>query len=182
MKAQPLALTDPDGGFEDFGSGFLLPRGLTIVSEKKDGLPYDVEMRVLLREGRMSVESLIVRQKKGGPPVTLEHLKELPIQRMVGGVAGAHLTRVGKNAAKWDTIPQLLAEGDDADTLAHVAAIYRLSYACGLPPTQNVASVFGFSRATAGRWIARAREEGYLGPAVGPQPGEKKSPKRKGSK
>jgi len=60
---------------------------------------------------------------------------------------------------------------DDDEKLVHVADAYRLGALVG-SPTQLVAEQLGVSRATAGRWISRAREEGILGPAVGTKAGE----------
>ena len=59
-------------------------------------------------------------------------------------------------------------------TSEHVAVIYRIAYACSRPPTQAVAEAFDVSRATAGRWIADARDQGFLGPAIERQAGERK--------
>lgn len=60
----------------------------------------------------------------------------------------------------------------DDEKLAHVAATYRFGALVGQSPTQFVAEELGMSRAAAGRWISRAREEGYLGPAIGTKAGE----------
>jgi hypothetical protein len=45
------------------------------------------------------------------------------------------------------------------------AGMTAVAYAIGANPTQAV-ETFGLPRATAIRWIAKARESGYLGPAV----------------
>jgi hypothetical protein len=61
---------------------------------------------------------------------------------------------------------------EGTELLAHVAETYRLGVLVGQSPTQLVAEQLGMSRAAAGRWISRAREEGFLGPAVGTKAGE----------
>jgi hypothetical protein len=56
-------------------------------------------------------------------------------------------------------------EGPTDRALRWVAHIYRYGLAIGYKPTKAVAEAVGLSRPTAGRWIAAAREKGFLGPA-----------------
>jgi hypothetical protein len=49
--------------------------------------------------------------------------------------------------------------------LRWVAHIYQFAVAVGAKPTKWIEESFGLSRPTAGRWIAAARERGFLGPA-----------------
>lgn len=60
-----------------------------------------------------------------------------------------------------------------ADDLQKVAEIYRNNIGKG-SPTQAVADQMPLTRSTAGRWVGWARDRGFLGPALGPRPGEKK--------
>jgi hypothetical protein len=50
------------------------------------------------------------------------------------------------------------------DVLRRVADIYRAAHAAGDPPTRTVMLAFNVSRSTAGRYVQRARERGFLGP------------------
>ena len=44
---------------------------------------------------------------------------------------------------------------------------YRYGYAVSYNPTKDVEEMLKLPRSTAGRWIAAAREAGYLGPSDG---------------
>ena len=52
--------------------------------------------------------------------------------------------------------------GPSDDLLRHVAFVYRVALLAGDAPTEAVAKEVGIPRATAGRWIASAREKGFL--------------------
>lgn len=56
--------------------------------------------------------------------------------------------------------------------LREVRDVYRAALDVGQPPTITVAQTMHVSRATASRWIAQAREQGYLGAAVPGRAGE----------
>lgn len=60
--------------------------------------------------------------------------------------------------------------------LRDVADIYRTSVAAGEPPTAAVAAHYSVSHRTGTRWVAEARKEGFLGPALGPIAGEAELP------
>lgn len=55
------------------------------------------------------------------------------------------------------------------DLLENVARVYR---AHSNNPTAAVAETLHIARSTAGRYVARARARGFLGPAIGPKAGE----------
>lgn len=57
--------------------------------------------------------------------------------------------------------------------LREVASHYRDALARSSAPTQTIADEMHVSRPTAARWIARARERGFLGPAYRGRAGEK---------
>jgi hypothetical protein len=58
------------------------------------------------------------------------------------------------------------------DHLGQVAELYRAAVDRGDPPTQTVAETMHVERPTAGRWVAKARERGLLGPAKRGRGGE----------
>jgi hypothetical protein len=66
------------------------------------------------------------------------------------------------------TPPEGLSEEGPTDrVLQWVAHLYRLGLAIEYNPTKAVEEILKVPRSTAGRWIARARERGYLEPAEG---------------
>jgi hypothetical protein len=61
----------------------------------------------------------------------------------------------------------LSEEGPTDRTLRWTAHLYRYGLAIEYNPTKSVEESLGVPRSTAGRWIAKARERGYLEPAEG---------------
>ena len=56
--------------------------------------------------------------------------------------------------------------------LERVSALYRRAVAAGMPPSREIANEFGITPASARKWVQRARERGYLAPALGRRAGE----------
>ena len=61
----------------------------------------------------------------------------------------------------------LTVYGPTDRALQWTAHFYRLGYAVAHNPTKLVEQALGLPRSTVGRWIAAAREAGYLGPSEG---------------
>lgn len=66
------------------------------------------------------------------------------------------------------TTPHVVArafasEGPTDDALRHMAHVYRVHMLIGEAPTKGVQEAFGLPRSTATRWLAKARERGFLG-------------------
>jgi hypothetical protein len=59
------------------------------------------------------------------------------------------------------------------ERLQAVADLYRKAIEEGQPPTREIADSMHVGRSTAARWVAKARERGYLGPAIQGRAGEK---------
>jgi hypothetical protein len=58
------------------------------------------------------------------------------------------------------------------ENLRKVATVYRAAVENGHPPTKTVAEAMHVARSTAARWVAKSRERGFLGPALGTRAGE----------
>jgi Helix-turn-helix domain len=56
--------------------------------------------------------------------------------------------------------------------LSRVAELYRRAVAAGMPPSREIADEYGITSATARKWVQRARERGFLAPALGRRAGE----------
>jgi hypothetical protein len=65
------------------------------------------------------------------------------------------------------------------EDLERVAALYRRAAATGAAPSAAIAAEFGITRATARKWVQRARARGFLGPALGRRAGEARPVSRK---
>lgn len=141
--------------------------------------PFDAAGIAVFVDGRFVVESLTLKRVDGGPPITNEQLRLVPVAELVRkGIKRAVEVSVRTSgvmlglSSDWTDVAELRKAGATDETLQYVSARYRMAYACWDPATDAVADAIGVSRATAGRWIAKARRAGYLGPAVGTKAGE----------
>jgi len=111
-------------------------------------------------------------------PVTTETLRKVKIEQMivinvlVNYPESPPTTRVLDNPEgrePWGyTVPDGLTDHGPTDrVLQWVAHFYRLGYAVSYGATKQVQESLKVPRSTAGRWIAAAREAGYLHPAEG---------------
>ncbi|MDQ3326023.1 MAG: hypothetical protein M3529_09975 [Actinomycetota bacterium] len=142
------------------------------------GWSHDVDLRIGLDSGRLIAHELQVSRKDGGERVTSEVLRSVPVAKLVRAAAacvqhvrarhdGGGMT-VGPAWPSEDELVYVERHRMDDDTLRIVARIYRVAYLLGDPPTRKVEKLLDVPRSTAGRWVAAARERGYLSEAPGP--------------
>lgn len=165
----------PDGAKTvQVGPGLTIDAPLEV--EFRDFRGYDVTATIEPQGGRLVATDLHVRQRAGGPPVTIEGIRSLSIASMIREVAERELVEVGQGTGIFsvtskdltrELIAELVAEGPTERTLRTVAYLYRHAVAVGDPPTKLVETALGLSRSKAGRWIALAREHKHLGPSEG---------------
>lgn len=78
----------------------------------------------------------------------------------------ASITAAGASSiipARWPApAPVDAAAGPTDAVLAAVGAWYRRCLACGIPPQQEIADRLHVPKATAARWITRARDRGLI--------------------
>ena len=146
----------------------------------EEGLPYRLELRVVHEDGRFVVDQLTVKRREGGPPVTTEGLREVPVAAFLRLAVESNVMRVGPtirdgNTSPWKLTwasPLALSErakgggGPSDEDLRTVAALYQVAYATGQAPTKLVMNRLDLPRSTASRWVRMARERGLLGPAT----------------
>lgn len=147
------------------GGGYALPPAATITATDVDGVPYDVTLQVELIERRYECVSLTCIRKEGGEPVTTNGIRAVPIARLIGlGLESQIMRYVPNPHAEGEVVGAPVGPG--ADESVRVAAIYRLAFACGLPPTSEVADALGVSQSVAGNRVMKARRARLLDPTV----------------
>jgi hypothetical protein len=141
------------------------------------------EMRLVM-VGKRTLTTSLLRQLPIGKWITED-------RRKIGSSARWLLAIDGWTAAEQQLMEQLGAARRSGrrrpplsdDTLVAVSEVYRKAHATGASPTKAVQRHFHVSRSTAGRWVGRARQQGYLGPTRERQAGELRAKKnRKGTK
>jgi hypothetical protein len=148
---------------------------------------YDLELDVVVevpsgdRTGRFVCESLQVKQRNGGPPVTSEGIRGIPVatltkaagarhilETQVSGSGDTRLTKISPLTFTPEQLEQLRQDGPVDTTLQRVSVLYRLALVMGEPPTRAVERTFNLPRSTAGRWVSLARDRGFLSRAEAP--------------
>lgn len=170
---------DESRGTLSLGKGLELPKAFNVVFGDPD-LPCRVRLDLAIEGGRLEVAQLTCTRRKGEPLLTTEQLRRVPVARLIREAAEYVLfERGGKQWARTRNVlddvdfDALVENGPQPETLEYVAAIYRLAWVCHDDPTKAVVERFGgLPRSTAGRWVSKAREAGYLGPAADRRAGE----------
>ena len=123
----------------------------------------DVDLRVVLRGGRYVVHGLSAYPTVDNLDVgvTGEALREVAVGELVEEAAR---DRDAENTLK-TTGRRIIDEagGLTPESLEVVATAYRYGHAVGTSPTREVVNLLGLTRSKASRWIAEAREDGFLG-------------------
>lgn len=157
----------------DLGGGLVMPPLVTVIDDDLEG--YQVEIDVVPQEGRLVAREVRVRQRSGGPVVTTQALRAVPVAHLARRARDAALTRVtASRSSSWAVRAPVGESGEwrthtgptDA-VLTELAEVYRRALAAGDPPKRAVVEALRVPTSTAGRWIALARDRGVLGPSEG---------------
>lgn len=184
--AKGFALLDPHT---------VVPRAFTTTARSEPGETPAVEVELdVAVDGyaRAHCAEVRVRALALGEPVTREVLRNIPLRRLLNdAVAGASmkvtetlpdgaqviepLTAAEREALdeRFGHRPRRGSPMTDANLRA-VADRYKEALDRGDPPTQSVARELNVARSTAARWVTKARERGFLGPALKNRAGEAK--------
>jgi len=133
-------------------------------------LPCDVELVAEVENGTYVVSEVRCSRRRGGPEVTGEAIRAVPIGRILtaGAISANRGLHPGPDAA------EVRDQGPTEESLHVVAYVYRLAHMVREPPTRTVASAIGLPYSTAARWVQQARHAGFLRPADKGRPGERK--------
>ncbi|WP_211658782.1 hypothetical protein [Phytoactinopolyspora halophila] len=143
------------------GDGLKIPAQVTVTAEDVNGYTAELTARYTAESGRYEVDWLTVRRGDDGQEVTGEGLRSIPVAAILrdgilSALSGFTLLQAG--AAPED----LGRSGPTDETLRWVARVYRFALLVGDAPTQAVASSLDIPRATAARWVTRARDRSML--------------------
>lgn len=178
----------PGTGYAPIGADRFVPMRYAVTADLP-ALPL-VHLVVSAADGRPVIDELRLERRPGGPPITSTLLRDVPLASVlresvaIAGtvrfhgvaaddprVAGGQELEYGSSELAAAIQDSLLTAYDARqgvpvtdDVLRKVAEVYRAAHAAGKPPTQAVAREFVVSRSTAGRYVQRARQRGFLGP------------------
>ncbi|MDP9459585.1 MAG: hypothetical protein M3Q22_04780 [Actinomycetota bacterium] len=151
-----------------------VPATATFIPSGDDADPLDfvVKVGIDILDGRLTCVSLTAERLPGGPPITSEGLRRVPVAEYVMGAAryGREilLERIPEadgtyRLAEFEPPPRDFAEGGMTDeALEQVARLYAWAQATGRKATGILLNDYGMPRPTATRWIQTARRRGIL--------------------
>ncbi len=185
MEINYLPYEEPIG-YVELAEGLRVPERLR--AEVTDiGLPAVLEIEVTVRDGAVTCDRVALRAVEGGPSITREMLRDLPVAQLASALMANSALISDFSHSAWgdlDTSKVFVVGGHSApdevydlarqqltprrrrrvtdDLLGRVAKIYRDHLDEGAP-TQAVAEELMVSHSTATRYVAQARDRGLLG-------------------
>lgn len=138
------------------------------------GAPYVVSVHLSMTPDGVRPDAVTVRAPDGSPPVTSAVLHAVAVGELTQEttrLAFRGWARKTSDGGEEYTL-YALTEGEaelvrlrgpgEPSSLAAVARIYNAASKSGLDPVQEVTRQVGMTRATATRWIRRARQDGLI--------------------
>lgn len=182
--------------YVDLSNGLQVPERLK--AEVTDiGIPAVIEIEVAVRDGVVVCDRIALRSVEGGPPITREMLRDVPIASLATALMANRSLISDFSHSAWGDIDKtrvFAVHGDSApdevqdwvrtqtaprrrhritdEFLREVAAVYRRNIDGGAP-TQAVAKEKSVSHSTAARYVAQARQRGLLGQTKAGSAGER---------
>jgi hypothetical protein len=148
-----------------------VPTTVTVETTDEDPEPLDFNLVMDLDviDERLVCVRCEVSARPGGPPVTAEAMRRIPVARFLRQAAASGFTVVEVDPTDPATLrpfvpPQhdFADHGMTDDVLRDVARLYHWSLVVGEPPLGLLERDYGVPRGKASRWIATARRRGYV--------------------
>lgn len=179
FRADPCAEPDASGTFRDVatkvrhhpvGSGFLVA-WTPSVHVDVPSLDVIVELDLEVDEGRLVVQRFTAERRTGGPPVTIDVLKAMPLVGLISraaaaGLLGGLVRSQRVRGATYKVTPVSRHDLEELSPEEGAAVVYRGALFVGLPPTATVAEVLGLSHDVAAKRVQAARRAGLLEPTT----------------
>ncbi len=149
------------------GSDIWAPPRITVEVVDVPDVAVDLTAELRLDGGRYEVEELRIRRREGGMAVTGEVIRSIPVQSLVRG-AVANLTELRTGAFRRPVAltiedgAKLAAAGPTDETLRWVARLYLMAQLASEAPAKAVKEALDIPSSTAGLWIRRSKDRGYM--------------------
>lgn len=155
------------------GSGFAFTwPGRVRIPDVDPSLAVVVDIELDVEDDRLVIERFDASRRPGGPPVTIDVLKGLPLVSMIRAAAGdggmfSGLVKIRKTASGASRVaPADRSDLDELSEAEQAAVVYRTALFFGLAPTALVAEELGISRDMAAKRVQAARLAGLLEPTT----------------
>lgn len=164
--------------FVDAGAGLLVEKALGChwsPDGPDDPIPYRLDMQIEYSEesGRYEVTELRIERVAGGPRVTSDGLRSIPVERMLRDLSslslwGEVLHWVEDSSGhfislRWFAPPPRESFGRgrlDDEAYRKIALVHRLNEVLGSRATSSTAEHFGVTTTTVQNWMKEARARG----------------------
>lgn len=153
----------------EIGCGLTLKQEVEIDTWSEDG-KLDIRALAELRDGRYVCVDLRATSR-GTEGVTSEKLRELTVGFYVEWAAETENPGIENELSARAREAMESSKRVTDELLEVVSATYRWGYATSGSPTAKVMETFGIERPRAARWVAQARERGFLGSTDMRRPG-----------
>lgn len=133
-------------------------------------LDYDLRLNLDIVAGRLACIELCAHRREGGPVVTSENLRRIPVGRYVtlAAIDLELVHEVRTAAGGFELVPfepppsDFAAAGMTDEALREITRLYVWAAATGERPYGLLERDYSLPRAKAARWLATARRRGIL--------------------
>lgn len=155
-----------------FDEAVHLGQGVYTVPQLRGKFPTDlgnVELELTLTDGRYTVRTITLRKYRESPPITSELLRKVRVQELVNeNVPDAvAIFEPNSDAPRMATLSEeerarLVKGGPNDELLRWVGRLYIVGQLLGTGSAKHVRETLGIPASTAGNWIRRAKDRGYV--------------------
>jgi hypothetical protein len=127
----------------------------------------DYSANIVLDGRRYVIDDLHIRRRPGGPAVTGELIRKIPVHHImrravVDATEYRENGQVSQIRLTDSDLKRIVGNGPTDETLQWVARLYVSGELAGIAPAKNVRSILEIPTSTAGYWIRRAKDRGFL--------------------
>ncbi|WP_330133001.1 hypothetical protein [Rhodococcus artemisiae] len=144
----------------------------TAADDDIEPIEHHVELEIDVVEGRLACTELRAARTEGGPPITSDHLRRIPVGSWVelaaeklNVVQAIEPTPDGESFRAIDFAwpsTEFVDDGPTEEALESISQIFAFCMATGQKPIAVLAREYGLTKQTASRWIATAKRRGIL--------------------
>lgn len=145
----------------------------TLIVEPKPGDPDPAEHTVVMDldvlDGKLVCTRLEVQMRPGGPNITADALRRVPVARYIRDAVATNLlvnevdpTDLRRRFPFIPPAPDFAKDGMTDEVLQNVARLYHWAQASGDAPLGVLERDYGVPRGKASRWISVAKRRGYI--------------------
>lgn len=172
MPVVVVPIIDPEGVEGVTIGGATVPErmGMMFLLE---GHQLEVRLDLVAEDGTYAVDELHARRLPGSPPLNISRLRDdLPLEELVdiamATISNSIAEKLGQPAQDWNALtPPKRTSRNWVVTDEHLKEVAEVYRSAPSAPTEAVAKRFPpVSHRQASRWVAKARERGFLPPTT----------------